>query len=211
MSAALPPDLDVAVREAASALERSPSGSLALNHRRRIWDAFGDSSAPLRSPAHLGRAVLDLLAAERVKPVWERTYPSYPIVDQVLDAARRTIAEGPSATSGEDLADRADREILDRMNTDGEYGAGYAGHSACAALMTALRTKSYEHVAPELDDDDLDPEDWDASYLASLAEAGGSADDPHADIERRRGFWRWYLAQAVPEAWGPVTGAPGRS
>ena len=73
--------------------------------------------------------------------------------------------------------------------------------AACCALSTAAHDKSYVGLPPDTDDDDLDSDDWDASFMAAMASAGGEVGDPAASDERRRQFWLWYLRDAVPKAW----------
>jgi hypothetical protein len=58
----------------------------------------------------------------------------------------------------------------------------------------------YPTLPIDADDDDLDSEDWDASFMAAMASAGGAVGDPAARPERRRAFWTWYLRVAVAEA-----------
>lgn len=206
MTADLPPPLQRAVHDAASALEAAPPGHLSLRHRRRIWEALGELGGTHRpTPGHRRRAMLDLLTVEHVKPVWDEAYPGDPAVDEVLDAARRALSEGPPHDEGLELASRADIEFVDRPDDDVGFGPGYVGQGACAALMTAIGDKSYNNVPLDADDEDLDVDDWDASFFGELA-AGGEPDDPAVGPGPRREFWRWYLDEAVPAAW---TSAPG--
>ena len=46
-------------------------------------------------------------------------------------------------------------------------------------------------------DFDIDAEDWDACFHASLATAGGAAWDGMFDEEQRRHFWQWYLEELI--------------
>ena len=200
MTGDLPAPLRAALEQAQAALDASSTGHLPLRARRPIWEALGP--AP---PGHHRRAVLDLLAIEHVKPVWDEAYAGDPAVDRVLDAARRALADGPPHDDARKLAVRADVDFLDRGDAERGFGPGYVGQGACTALWTAIGDKSYEDLPMDVDDDDLDVEDWDASFFAELA-AGGEPDDPSVDPAPRREFWRWYLREAVPAAWASVPG-----
>lgn len=201
MSAELPATLNHALQKAEKALGNSGEGELALPHRRRIWEALGEGAAGFGSPGHRRRTTLDLITVEHVKPVWDTTYPSDGSVDEVIDAARQVLDARQSIQWADDLQGRAWVAFLDRMNADHQFLAGYVGNAACTTLFTAAHDKTYPTLAPEIDDYDLDPEDWDTSFVAAMAHAGGEVGDPEASQARRRDFWQWYLRQAVPAAW----------
>jgi hypothetical protein len=59
----------------------------------------------------------------------------------------------------------------------------------------------------DLDDMDLDPEDWDAAFECSVAASDGVPDERGGDRELRRRYWWWWLRAAVPTAAG-LHGSP---
>ena len=59
----------------------------------------------------------------------------------------------------------------------------------------------HDDVPAELDDRDLDPQDWEPAYHAEFA-AGRY---PSLDPETVRSYWRWMLHDAVPAAWRAVS------
>ncbi|MGH9277707.1 MAG: Imm5 family immunity protein [Acidimicrobiales bacterium] len=201
MSADLPEGLRRALRDAEVDLARSEHGELSLIHRRRLWEALGDEGGLRGSPGHRRRTNLDLLTVEGVKPIWEMTYPSDPAVDDVLAAAREVLDGKQTTAWADDRQSRAQVAFQNRMSADRQFAAGYVGNAATTALSTATRDKGYADLAPEVDDYDLDPWDWDTSFIAAMAAAGGEVGDPAASDERRRQFWEWYLREAVPTAW----------
>jgi hypothetical protein len=72
----------------------------------------------------------------------------------------------------------------------------YAGFAAyMAAWVTAM------HPAPVDGGSELEIEvdDWDACFWASLAACGGAVweEPPVSDDSQRRAFWEWYLAEAA--------------
>ncbi len=201
MSVDIPVALQLALDEAEESIAASPEGELALPYRRRIWDALGEGTEGHGSRGHRRRTALDLLTVERVQPIWDQTYPDDPSVAEVIDAARQVLDGRQSVDWADDLRGRAWVSFLNRMNADHQFPAGYVGAAATAALSTAARDKRYSTVPIDADDYDLDSEDWDTSFMAAMASAGGEVGDPVASDERRRDFWEWYLQEAVPEAW----------
>ncbi|MGH9277703.1 MAG: Imm5 family immunity protein [Acidimicrobiales bacterium] len=200
----LPAELREALAVARRVLAESPTGELPLSVRRAIWDALGEAPMP-GSAGHRRRAALDLLAAERVKPVWESAYPTDPTVDEVLDASRQVAQGERPAPWADDIANRAEVHVLDLTSADRQFNAGSAGDAAVAALYAAAHDRDHDDLPADADDYDLDSEDWDAGFLAALALAGGEVGDPAASDVRRREFWEWYLREAVPAAWRSAT------
>ena len=202
MSPELPADRRGVLRQAEEALDASEHGELPLAHRRRIWEALGQApEGGHGSPGHRRRTILDLITVEHVKPLWDRTYPSDGTVEELIDAARQVLDDRHPPEWADELQSRRWVEITDRMGEDHQLVAGYVGTAACCALSTAAHDKSYADLPPDTDDYDVDSEDWDASFLAAMAAAGGEVGDPDASDGRRREFWKWYLREAVPAAW----------
>ena len=200
MSAELPADLRRVLGQAEEALDASEPGELPLPERRRIWDELGQGPEDRGSPGHRRRTILDLIAVEHVKPLWDRAYPSDGTVQELLDAARQVLDGRQPAEWADELHSRRWVEITDRMGEDHQFVAGYVGTAACCALSTAAHDKSYANLPADTDDYEIDSEDWDTSFLAAMAAAGGEVGDPHASEARRREFWQWYLREAVPAA-----------
>ncbi|MGH9281181.1 MAG: Imm5 family immunity protein, partial [Acidimicrobiales bacterium] len=165
------------------------------------WEELGAGTAGYGTLGHRRRSVLDLLAVERVKPIWNAAYPGDGAVDEVIDAARKVLDGEQSAEWATQLQSRTWVALLDRMSADQKFSAGDVGQAVCAALSTAAHDKPYDDLPPDVDDYDLDSDAWDASFLAAMAAAGGEVGSPVASDERRREFWEWYLREAVPSAW----------
>lgn len=78
--------------------------------------------------------------------------------------------------------------------------------TAAMAIYATGRDATTGRVRPpfaSMNDTDVEliPEYRDAAYYASVAYAGGNPTDPISDADRRRQFWSWYLAEAVPAAY----------
>ena len=92
----------------------------------------------------------------------------------------------------------------DLLGDSDDPAAVYVGYAAADVVNTALYdlpALQGDDTAEPIQDEDLDPYEWDASYYAALAAAGGAPGEEGSDPERRRTFWRWYLSEAVPAAW----------
>jgi hypothetical protein len=90
------------------------------------------------------------------------------------------------------------------MTDESRYRGVYAGHAACGALRVAIDDEPVGLADQGLDQYDLDAEEQDTAFLASLAFGGGDEGEAAYRPELRRDFWQWYLDEAVPAAWRSV-------
>jgi hypothetical protein len=206
----LPDELRAAIDSARIALEAHPLGELPLPYRRAIWKAMGPSTrVPSGLPDGLGyrRSVaLDAITVQHVLPFWKRAYPDDDRPEQMLrlaDAVVRRQVDWKVAdqTKGSFATD------LDDLESD-DYVPRYVGDAAVRVVSTAIADGYSDAIGPDTLDEDLDPFQWDSSYIASLAAADFGAEVPGEDErtqERRREFWRWYLDTAVPAAYRAVS------
>jgi len=198
MNDGLPPDLVRRIDEARSVLEQREDGRLPLPVRRRIRDAFGpwDFDAASPPPGLRRRATLAWLAANHVLPIWHAEAPDHDGPDRMLELALRRLEREVSEEEAEDLSDRFRAEV-ERMRSSGRIS--HRAHAAGdAARVVVPQVDVGDYVEPdEVDDFDLDPDNWEAAFVASIAASGY----PDPDPEAMREFWRWYLDEAVPEAW----------
>jgi hypothetical protein len=116
------------------------------------------------------------------------------------------------------LADRLVRGEIDRGDAeaptirfaaevedleDPSFAPGMVGDAAVHTVSGALVDYGPDDFEPETLDEELDADQWDASFYAALAAAGFGPREPGDDArsqERRRAFWDWYLSEAVPAA-----------
>jgi hypothetical protein len=97
---------------------------------------------------------------------------------------------------------------LESLLYKGEHFASiYVGFAAANTVTTALNDERFHplNIEDHLLDDDLDPYQWDASFYAAGAYAGGFTWEEGSSVVRRREFWEWYLDEAVPLAWNSVS------
>lgn len=167
-----------------------PSGEVPYRTRVSIRHALATESedALLR---------LETLCAHRVLPVWQRAFPDN------IEPVRLTeqVRESPDAPGLESMIGVFDTK-LDEVLLLGEqyFPAASAGH----AFSVLARDIAFGFVN-EPDDPEgeihIDPLTWTVCFYASVAEAGGATWEPVGNVERRREFWRWYLLEAVPQAY----------
>jgi hypothetical protein len=88
-------------------------------------------------------------------------------------------------------------------HTEPVYLIGYAANRV---LYQAFCDSGFdpEKAGEVLSDEDLSPYYMDASYLSSVAAAGGFPSQKEADPAKRLEFWEWWLSEAVPQAWDSV-------
>jgi hypothetical protein len=164
------------------------------------------------------RIALAELATRHVLPIWERGYPRDQRPYELLDIAQRLVRGEASHEEAERAWSDLAGDLQDPPDSDPAAGKFLAElmkpqHAGMAAVRTVVAAMYDVDVDPDLDHEDheLDVEQWDASYRASLAECGYNPGDPpyeegdsgdNAETqERRRQFWRWYLDEAVPAAY----------
>jgi Immunity protein Imm5 len=196
----LPADLEQRIADARGVLEQRDDGRLPLPQRRRVREAFGPwqpLDAPHAPPGLRRRVELARLAAERVLPVWYAEAESDHGPEQMLALAERRLNREISEAEADDLADRfrvyADGLAYRKQISQRALAAG----EAARLVLAAVDLDDYAEHPPDAEDEDIDPDNWEAAYVAAIAAAGY----PDEDVEARREFWRWYLDEAVPAAW----------
>jgi hypothetical protein len=83
------------------------------------------------------------------------------------------------------------------------YVSAYAGFACVSALNTVLFDTDFDKAGA--DEMQIDPDDWDPSFSASLAMSGSAIWEKKGGNDLRRAFWQWYLNAAIPLAWEVTT------
>jgi hypothetical protein len=199
----LPQELTNAIGRAREALQHDEQSDLNLGYRHLIWSALGPRDAEGRHR----RARLAMLAARRVLPIWERFWPHDRSPHEALALAEKVLRGEPDAQAVRQQRDLA----FAKMDSLSDHSANKipvsAGYSAVQALSAALWDESFDphKIDLNLTDDDVQPEEHDASYFAALASSNGPPWDPNSSAGKRRQFWEWWLPDAVPGAWQGTT------
>ena len=182
----------------------SQDGELPAVERKKILLLVGDLSASEQADAaYLRRARLALICAIEVLDRTE-LYPD------LQSSARAMLQSGIAALSGE-----LDLKLLERENGafhtkvidlfehgESAFSSVYAGMACFAAINTVLYDTNFDLTGRS--EKTVSPDDWDASFYASLAVSGSAIWEKKGGVEERRAYWRWYLQTAIPYAWNVV-------
>ncbi|MEZ4447229.1 MAG: Imm5 family immunity protein [Polyangiaceae bacterium] len=196
----LPTEVSNAVTAARATLS-NPDGALPLPLRIAIWRAMGDVGVTLPSgeltPGHRRRAELAIRVVRHGLGEWEAFWTTREPHD-LLAVAEAYL--GGYATPRE-VWTAQNRLTLSRdpMETDDLVRTSLIAEAARDAAVVA----GYDMFLDELslEDDDLDPDAWDASFFVSCVFAAGPPWLAESDPAARRAFWTWYLDVAVPAAY----------
>lgn len=175
------------------------------------FSADGELEHPLRRQLHaeLQRALgqdqwrsyvaLSTACAVKVWPVWRsRFMEDLPFASPCPDAT----PENPvlSLTEHRSELNFLNTFLDNKMRLGREYFPAVAAGLACWAVNRDVLAGGFLGE-PELGEMDMDSEDWDPSFFASVAIAGGAVWEESGNPEARRQFWHWYLEDAVPRAY----------
>jgi hypothetical protein len=179
-------DLQAAIAAAISTM--GPDGEPSLPSRRHLRLLLG-ASWP----------TAEISAARHVLPIWTVDHgATVPL--ELLELAERARDDGRLRAL---LGDRAEQfevrlqETLLNAADSGRFAPTMAGFAAAAAAHALLGNLPGGNEASELE---TDPLDWDASFNAAVAWAGGATWEPVGNPIMRREFWTWFLTEAVPAA-----------
>ncbi|MEJ8857872.1 Imm5 family immunity protein [Variovorax robiniae] len=195
-------ELAVAIQVARHALGQDRNGELRLPERKAIWAAMGptvvENGKPVLALGSRRRLRLAILTAEHVLPVWAKDFPANQEPQHMLAVAEKWLAGHADFQAAWMLRNSFWSELSNIQSV--EAAAGFA---TCQVLATALGDEKFTPQslnAPSCDQQ-LDPDQWDAGFYASIAHAGAAPWEQENAAGKRRAFWQWYLAEAVPQAW----------
>lgn len=178
-------ELRTLLDEAHAAIRDDTRGHLARPLRQRITSLLAHNHA---KPVALGARCVDQLAY---------TWPvGAPVLADALDAARAALRGGVEGGREEIVGagDRA-RAVAEEALRDWPLHANLAFAAADVCYTVA---HGWVPEEPHVDDEQLEPDDWDAPFLVSLVSAGGAPSDASTDAEARRAYWAWWLRDVVP-------------
>ncbi|ABQ30492.1 MULTISPECIES: Imm5 family immunity protein [Acidiphilium] len=182
--------------------ELEASGRVSLPRRRAIWRAmYPDIETKQgRDVGHRRLVLLDILAVQRVMPLWRAVFPTDNSPASMLRIALDTAFDRTDPVLAEKTRDSLYVDIVEnRSYAKGQETAMFVGHAAANTITTAV-FQGVPDADAEIDDDDLDPEGFEPSMLAAAAEAGGLPWSEATDRKIERAFWDWYLGSAITRA-----------
>jgi hypothetical protein len=177
-------------------LDASADGSVSLRARAAIWKALAGASDP--TTAYTRRDRLNQACVRHVRHRWVERFPDDDGIDRMLDLASGVVAETVDAPAASDARDRFYVDVVETRTYGSDASAMFVGLAAANTVLEALTPDNLDAIPTVDDDENLDPQGYDTSYLCASAAARGLNERP-ADIAQRRSFWRWYLDDAIPE------------
>lgn len=201
----LPMQLRNALNTASLTLESDFHGHLPLPERLAIWKLLGsysDRDAKAPTIGDLRRAELSLVAAADVIHIWNSTFDN-PIFDSLIEMCFKHLSKRSMAQEIDYKRRELTEYLQDLAFEEDQISAFFAAESVLDSATLVLGSRTFDPYAiePNTQDEELDSDRWDSSYFAAAAFARGLLGDPQSNATKRREFWRWYLAEAVPEAW----------
>lgn len=173
----------------------SSMGELSLPMRKILWNALTEKEAA--SEKRLILTNLDIVCVQHASFMWSEKIGNLQAISTMLAVA--LDAAGGVIPIAEALRKRDDfcvEIVEDRDYEAQEYPVMFVGHAAANTIATAISDFTYDS-SDLRHDRDLDPEDYEPSYLIASAFAGGL--DEKGNSNRRREFWQWYLSDAIRE------------
>lgn len=211
----IPDILAERIRAGLEQVREHPRHELDLAQRDAILAAMGLRDPRATLDSHEGkrrRAVLAVLTARHVLPIWQRAWPMSDSPQTAIAAAEALLRSSADVSDPYAVIERCQVEIEQVMRED--HVSACSGRSAVQALVVAVEDEFFD---PAVADGETgsgaqdEYEDDDTATLASTAYAGGSASNPASDPELRQKFWEWWLTEAVPAAYAEGTIPPERS
>lgn len=176
-------------------LEANENGILTLKNRADIWAALAALSDD--KTGYIRRVQLNCACVNHVLDRWYARFPGDDSVEQLLRLADQVVAGEVDQDTAIRQRDRSYVDIVETRKYGDDPSAMFVGLAAANTVIEALVKNNVDAIPSADDDEDLDPEAYDTSYMCASAAARGLNGRP-ADIEARRRFWAWYLNQAIP-------------
>lgn len=206
-------DLPAIIQRGIKLVECNSRGHLSRPERVVLLHALGPYVSGGDTPittGHRTRARLAIECVRTVLPAWNQFLPADDWPAMAL-AAAEDLLRGEIDTSTAVRMRHAILKHSDKVEGDWEDRdlRILVCHAADAALCVALHDEwlgGEDGFPVEAEDDQLDPLDLDAAYLASVVVAKGFLSQPTSDVEQRRRFWLRYLTEHIPAA---IAGSSG--
>jgi hypothetical protein len=195
----IPAELSEILAEAEKSI--NDNGELTAANRLRVHQVMENLLSKIHPNAgHYTRAKLAIACS----------YSSLHLIDVYPNEKQK--AERVLKNSIDTLQGKYDSDVLESenemlytdsvnlMNEAKPFVPAVYGSFACnAAVNTVLYDSDFDSLG--IDEKISAPEDWDASFYASIAHCGAAVWEGTGDNSKRKLFWLWYLNQAIPFAW----------
>jgi hypothetical protein len=187
---------------ASSNVDSDSLGRLSLARRKAIWVGLGTTENG-DQPSGLAKrrcVVIDALCVKKGLPFWFKVFPNDNGPLEMLDLAFAVLAGKVNERDAQSRRDGYFVDVVENRRYDKkDYSALFVGHAAANTVLTAFGDSSDLALCECDDDESLDAEAYEPSYLVASAFAGGLNRSSEANVENRRRFWHWYLSDAIAE------------
>jgi hypothetical protein len=212
----LPKLLQLEIERAYESLQAHPKGQLTLGHRRAIYATMSDNpmlESGLDKRGHIRRTHCGILAVLKIYPMWEKFLPdNFTLLTFITIAQKRVRGE-----TRPELYDHFETVAFDyeesfrKLNPEWRALRAY---DPAAILNTALHLiviardddvfayESVHSVDYSFDEKEVEiPYDFDVAGFAAFCYSNGWMSQSSMNPTRRKEFWMWWLAEAVPQAY----------
>ena len=193
----MPRELQRALVEAEAAIE--VAGVLPLSARRALFIALGSTARArpvpgVYGPGQVRRTLVELLAVQHGAVLWRSATDELggsADVDRALRVGLGVLRGEVSPSDALGFQDRLLEVVVEREFRN--FASGLVGRAACQSLLTSVFDGGWFEVSRLARDEDLEPDEADATYLVSRALQHAS--DGH---NAGRRFWTWLVNEVVP-------------
>lgn len=197
--------MTAALARAEVALDGSTVGHLPRPVRIAVLDALGDYERG--GVGHQRRFMVTLgaygrlevprltLAGDLTLPLLDGRWDD-PILDNARDVAVRALRAMGDAPDLRVRVARARERLTERTTITA--GVVLAGRASLALVTAALEDQPVPSEMRDLDDENVDPDDWGVEFCVNSARTGRPSE--RRDAPARRAFWRYWLQSAEQHA-----------
>jgi hypothetical protein len=179
-------ELERLINEAKNHVKIASNGELTLSLRREIWIKISEINQD-EIVTRKQLAELDILCVKKVISVWYQVFPEDHTPNNILEVVGSVLRNEIDETEVLNIRDRYYVDIVeDRDYQPEEYPAMFAGHAAVNTILTALTNLDVDSDIQ--DDEELDPESFEPSYLAASAYSSGLLGEGETKKDERFGF-----------------------
>jgi hypothetical protein len=195
----IPNELQSLLKKASTEVKSSSIGELTLPMRRTIWSKIAKLSHD-DLLTHRILTALDIECVRQTMPIWSKVFPDDDGPDRMLELAQNILDGKVDLAEAKRLSESFFIDVVEnRSYQPKEYPAMFVGHAASNTVYTAFVELESDQEYFTKQDEDLDPESYEPSYLTASAYSGGLLGK--GDTEKRRTFWLWYLQTAMERAY----------
>jgi hypothetical protein len=151
---------------------------------------------------HRRRVKLATLSVEKVLPLWNSLLPSDNTPVRALELADKVMTGNMSR----DVVDKEAGSLWSHVDDilwrhEDMQSIAMVGYGAIQVIRGAMSDDHFLLESCEgASDSELEPYDYDSSFLAAIAYSGGATWEAGSNSQKRFEYWTWWLTSAVDAA-----------